>query len=122
MASVRGVFCDLDGTLVATEKANFAAYRAALGEFGVEFTWPVFVTTWGEDSRDFLPRIAPELSAGEVAGVRAAKARHFPLSSVRPNSIARWRGHSGPGRTRHESRWSQPRRRALWPPSSRITI
>ncbi|AAT88262.1 hydrolase [Leifsonia xyli subsp. xyli str. CTCB07] len=78
MAIVRGVFCDLDGTLVATEKANFAAYRAALGEFGIEFTWPVFLTTWGEDSRDFLPRIAPELSAGEVAGVRAAKARHYP--------------------------------------------
>ncbi|WP_426622900.1 HAD family hydrolase [Leifsonia sp. McL0607] len=75
---VRAVFTDLDGTLVSTRRANFAAYRDALGAAGVEFPWETFLSTWGEDSRDFLPRIAPGLSRAQIDEVRAEKARRYP--------------------------------------------
>ena len=72
------VFSDLDGTLVNTVPANFGAYRAALDEVGFDLTDEIFRSTWGEDSRDFLPRIAPGLTASEVDGVRARKAELYP--------------------------------------------
>lgn len=76
--AVRAVFTDLDGTLVSTKRANFAAYRDALDSVGVDFPWHTFLSTWGEDSRDFLPRIAPELSRAQIDQVRAEKARRYP--------------------------------------------
>lgn len=75
---VRAVFTDLDGTLVSTRRANFAAYRDALRAEGVDFSWETFLTTWGQDSRDFLPRVAPGLSPDQHADVRADKARRYP--------------------------------------------
>lgn len=75
---VRAVFTDLDGTLVSTRRANFAAYREALSVVGVDFAWQTFLSTWGEDSRDFLPRIAPELSPRLIERVRAEKALRYP--------------------------------------------
>lgn len=77
-SAVRAVFTDLDGTLVSTRRANFAAYRDALGSVGVDFPWETFLSTWGEDSRDFLPRIAPSLSRSQLGEVRAEKARRYP--------------------------------------------
>lgn len=74
----RTVLCDLDGTLVDTAEANYQAYRAALAEADVDFTWAQFLTTWGKDSRDFLPAIAPHLSAVDVELVRARKAQLYP--------------------------------------------
>lgn len=71
------MFCDLDGTLIDTAQANFQAYRAALAEFNVEFPWDVFQTTWGRDSRDFLPDIAPGLTPVEIAAVRRIKADSY---------------------------------------------
>ena len=75
---VNGVFCDLDGTLVETTQANFAAYRAALATVGVDFTWDSFLGTWGADSREFLPKVAPTLSSREIDHVRSVKARLYP--------------------------------------------
>lgn len=72
------VFCDLDGTLVDSATANFGAYREALNRFGVEFTPADFETTWGRDSRDFLPDVAPQLSPKDLDAVRATKAAVYP--------------------------------------------
>lgn len=72
------VFCDLDGTLVDTAQANYGAYRAALSEFKVPFSWSSFETTWGRDSRDFIPDIAPQLSAADILMVRRRKAELYP--------------------------------------------
>lgn len=76
--AVRAVFTDLDGTLVSTRRANFAAYRDALATAGVPFSWQAFLSTWGADSRDFLPVIAPQLSRAQIDEVRAEKARRYP--------------------------------------------
>ena len=71
-------FCDLDGTLIDTAQANFRAYHLALEQFGVPFDWKCFTTTWGRDSRDFLPEVAPTLSSGQIAQVRSEKANCYP--------------------------------------------
>jgi HAD superfamily hydrolase (TIGR01509 family) len=76
--AVRAVFTDLDGTLVSTKRANYGAYRDALASVGVDFSWQTFLSTWGADSRDFLPLVAPELSRAQIDGVRAEKARRYP--------------------------------------------
>ena len=71
------IFCDMDGTLVSSFHANFAAYRSALATAGVEITEPEFRQIWGEDSRDFIPRLFPQLTEAKVSEIRATKAEIF---------------------------------------------
>lgn len=75
---MKAVFCDLDGTLVDTKRANFLAYQAAAHKHGQSFTAEHFVETWGKDSRDFLPLLYPQLSAIEVESIQKDKANLYP--------------------------------------------
>lgn len=74
---IKAIFCDLDGTLVDTRLANFVSYRDALAELDQDFQFDLFLTTWGRDSRVFLPELYPSLNAEQINFVRNKKAELF---------------------------------------------
>jgi beta-phosphoglucomutase-like phosphatase (HAD superfamily) len=75
--TVQGLLFDLDGTLVDTREANFLAYRDAFAEHGHELTEEQFASTWGRDSRDFIPDLLPGVGHDGVDAIRAAKSRLY---------------------------------------------
>lgn len=75
--TLEAVFCDLDGTLINTAQANFEAYQFATENVGLQFSYETFLTTWGQDSRDFLRRIYPQLSEQDVVEIRSLKAKQY---------------------------------------------
>ncbi len=75
--TVQALLFDLDGTLVDTREANYLAYRDAFAESGHELTREQFATTWGKDSRDFVPELLPGIDAAAVDRIRSAKSRLY---------------------------------------------
>jgi beta-phosphoglucomutase len=75
--TVQALLFDLDGTLVDTREANYQAYRDAFAESGHELTLDAFATTWGRDSRDFIPDLLPGIGPEGVDTIRAAKSRLY---------------------------------------------
>jgi beta-phosphoglucomutase-like phosphatase (HAD superfamily) len=75
--TVQALLFDLDGTLVDTREANFLAYRDAFAEHGFELTAEQFATTWGRDSRDFIPDLLPGIGQEGVDRIRSAKSRLY---------------------------------------------
>jgi HAD superfamily hydrolase (TIGR01509 family) len=75
--TVQALLFDLDGTLVDTREANYLAYRDAFAESGHELTPEQFATTWGKDSRDFIPELLPGIEPAAVERIRAAKSRLY---------------------------------------------
>ncbi|NEK87260.1 HAD family phosphatase [Blastococcus saxobsidens] len=73
VSTVRALLFDLDGTLVDTREANYQAYRGAFAGAGHELTPEQFETTWGRDSRDFIPDLLPGIDGAAVDSIRAAK-------------------------------------------------
>jgi beta-phosphoglucomutase-like phosphatase (HAD superfamily) len=76
--TLKAIFCDLDGTLVDTKKANYLAYKASMAELNEDFSSKVFLETWGRDSREFLPKLYPHLSKLEINRAREHKAHIYP--------------------------------------------
>ena len=87
MTEPRALLLDLDGTLVDTADANFAAYAAALVEVGVVVDRVVFdrVAT-GRHWRQFLPVLLGDGGA-DPAGVATRKQAIYPslAGRTRPN-------------------------------------
>jgi beta-phosphoglucomutase len=78
MTELAAVLIDLDGTLVDTGEANFAAYAAALREVGVEMGREAFDRqSAGRHWRDFLPRMLAGVEA-DPADVAARKRAIYP--------------------------------------------
>jgi HAD superfamily hydrolase (TIGR01509 family) len=79
MSAIRGLLVDLDGTLVDTSAANFAAYRAALAEEGVELSrdwWDAHA--FGRNWRQFLPQVLDGRDTADLQAIAEAKARLYP--------------------------------------------
>lgn len=74
---IQALLFDLDGTLVDTREANFLAYRDAFAESGHALTAEEFATTWGRDSRDFIPDLVPGIDPTAVDTIRTAKSRLY---------------------------------------------
>jgi beta-phosphoglucomutase-like phosphatase (HAD superfamily) len=75
--TVQALLFDLDGTLVDTREANYRAYRDAFAESGHPLSPEQFATTWGQDSRDFIPDLLPGIGQDAVDTIRAAKSRLY---------------------------------------------
>jgi HAD superfamily hydrolase (TIGR01509 family) len=85
--SVRGLLVDLDGTLVDTSEANYAAYAAALYAFGVSIDWEWWTSkAFGRNWRDFLPDVLsghPDIQPEAVASRKATiYPQHLSLSKL----------------------------------------
>jgi len=78
--AVNAVLCDMDGTLISTYKANFLSYNAACKAHGLHLTEEEFRGTWGEASKEFLPRLfpkAPQEVIVEVCGLKTAEYSNY---------------------------------------------
>jgi beta-phosphoglucomutase len=87
LSNVSALLFDLDGTLVDTRAANYAAYAAALAEVGVAIEEAAFnVLADGRNWRWFLPHILGE-AAHRAPAVAARKAELYPdlVGQARPN-------------------------------------
>ncbi|HEY0044827.1 MAG TPA: HAD family phosphatase [Allosphingosinicella sp.] len=77
MRGVRALLVDLDGTLVDTAGANYAAYAQALKGVGVQISRVEFErVAFGRSWRQFLPPLLGNAAACEA--VAAEKARIYP--------------------------------------------
>jgi len=76
----RALLVDMDGTLVDTEEANYAAYAAALGEAGVGVGRDAFrAAAFGRNWRQFLPgMLAGGGNDADPAAVAARKTALYP--------------------------------------------
>ena len=86
--TMRGLLVDLDGTLVDTSGANFAAYAAALASFGIEVDEEWWTSrAFGRNWRDFLPEVLAARPDVEPCAVAERKAAIYPehLSASRLN-------------------------------------
>jgi HAD superfamily hydrolase (TIGR01509 family) len=84
---VSALLFDLDGTLVDTRAANYAAYAAALAEIGVEIDEAAFNTLAdGRNWRWFLPRIlGPEAHQSPAVAARKIELYSDLVGQARPN-------------------------------------
>ncbi len=75
---IKGLFFDLDGTLVNTYQADFQAYRDAILEVAsISISEAEFAKTHGQEMNEKLGSLAPNLPVGDVSKVAAAKKRHY---------------------------------------------
>ena len=75
MSGLKALLVDLDGTLVDTAEANFAAYRAALEPHGITLTRKWWLANgFGRNWRQFLPELLGQSGAvaQDVANRKAA--------------------------------------------------
>lgn len=89
MKPLKALLVDLDGTLVDTSDANFAAYQAALAKAGVAITrewWDA--NGFGRSWRQFLPELLAGRPDVDPRSVADEKARIYPdfLDKVRVNA------------------------------------
>lgn len=79
MSALKGLFFDLDGTLVNTYEADYLAYRDAIKEVtGIDIDSESFAKTHGQEAKQKLDSLAPGLSDEDVERVRQAKKAHYP--------------------------------------------
>lgn len=83
MRELRALLFDLDGTLVDTSEANYAAYAAALAEAGVQVGREGFDRlATGRHWRDFLPGLIGDANI-DPAAVAARKRALYPTMVCR---------------------------------------
>jgi HAD superfamily hydrolase (TIGR01509 family) len=85
---IRGIFFDLDGTLVDTYKADFLAYRAAMSEvLDIKITEKEFTKTHGQEARQKIAYLAPGTSEDDLKKIAVAKKKYYPkyIRLTKPN-------------------------------------
>lgn len=87
MQTIKGLFFDLDGTLVDTLDANIQAYKKAIEETGRMVTNDQLSSVFGVRYDVFLRQFFPEISADEIELIRKLKSAYYPdfLHLSRPN-------------------------------------
>jgi HAD superfamily hydrolase (TIGR01509 family) len=87
MKTIKGLFFDLDGTLVDTLEANAQAYIEAVKAIDKEFTREMYAEIHGMRVDLFLPKYFPDITTEDIDKVRRAKAAIYPkyLHLARPH-------------------------------------
>jgi len=88
MNATKGLFFDLDGTLVNTYEADFLAYRDAIREAtGVTVDRDAFMSTNGMEMKQKLKLLTPDATEEQVQGVAAGKKKYYKnyLDKTVPN-------------------------------------
>lgn len=85
---IKGLFFDLDGTLVNTYEADFLAYRDAIEEvMGVSVEREAFMATNGMEMRQKLAVLVPGFTTEQANQIAAGKKKHYKnhLHATVPN-------------------------------------
>lgn len=88
MISIKGLFFDLDGTLVNTYEADFLAYRDAIKDaVGSTIGRDEFMSTNGMEMKDKLKRLTPTITPEQINFIAAGKKKYYPkyLHTTVPN-------------------------------------
>ncbi len=64
---IRGIICDLDGTLIDSEPLHHRTYRTAFEEFGLPFDTAQYASMFGTNGEGFVMRVMGEKADAEVA-------------------------------------------------------
>jgi HAD superfamily hydrolase (TIGR01509 family) len=75
---IKGLFFDLDGTLVNTLEANIQAYIAVGKKAGVSITREMFVSTFGKRIDKWLPEFYPDITDKKIEQIKKYKAEIYP--------------------------------------------
>jgi len=87
MKTIKGLFFDLDGTLVDTLEANAQAYTEAIKTINRTFTKEMYYAVHGMRIDLFMRKYFDDITEKEIDTVRHAKAKLYPslLHLARPN-------------------------------------
>ena len=87
MKTIRGLFFDMDGTLVDSFMSNFEAYRLAIESVGRTIDLVTFAPTFGQRVDVFLPALFPDISTEDIELIKKEKTRVLPqfVHLARPN-------------------------------------
>lgn len=87
MSKIKGLFFDLDGTLVNTIEANIKTYRKAIEESGRIVTDEQLREVFGLRYDTFLKMFYPEISTEDIERIKTLKAKYYPdfLHLIKPN-------------------------------------
>lgn len=78
MSTLKGLFFDLDGTLVNTYEADFMAYRDAIEEAtGITIEHDAFMATNGMEMKKKLEILTPDITHDQVSQVAAGKKKYY---------------------------------------------
>lgn len=78
MQTLKGLFFDLDGTLVNTYEADFLAYRDAIEDAtGIVVKREYFMATNGMEMRKKLDILAPDVTPEQVKQIAAGKKKYY---------------------------------------------
>lgn len=78
MHTIKGLFFDLDGTLVDTIEANVSAYMEACKMVGISVTRKQLSDAFGERMDVFMTRLYPDISKEKLGQLRKYKAEYYP--------------------------------------------
>lgn len=89
MSEIKGLFFDLDGTLVDTIEANIKAYTYAAKKVGHTLDQKELASTFGMRSDQFLKKLLKDISEEDIKAIQKIKAESYKDFShlITPNHI-----------------------------------
>ena len=78
MSEIKHIISDLDGTLVDTFEANYAAYKEVLAEYGFTLTRDAYRALFGQRLDGLLASLDAERLLPHVVSIKAQKAECYP--------------------------------------------
>jgi beta-phosphoglucomutase len=88
MRVIKGLYFDLDGTLVDTLEANFRAYEYALAQVGRKLERPMYASVYGTRIDVFAKKLFEDISPQEIEAVKKHKGEAYGkfMHLIRPNT------------------------------------
>lgn len=75
--TIKCLISDLDGTLLYTEEANWAAYERAFADFGFPVSRGAYREAFGLRLDDMVRSVAPGFPVEEIPGLKRRKAEYY---------------------------------------------